>query len=81
MTDKTFTINQPTRLMFGAGAISDLASLVRDFGGSKPFVVVDPGLKNAGLLDRITAPLKKAKMKVTVYDKVDPEPGLKLTGW
>lgn len=78
MSHKTFTITQPTRLVFGAGAIQGLADLVKEEGGSKPFLVVDPGLKKAGLLKKITDPLKKAKMDFEVYDKIDPEPGLKL---
>ncbi|MDF1576905.1 MAG: iron-containing alcohol dehydrogenase [Desulfobulbales bacterium] len=78
MSHKTFTINQPTRITFGIGAIAGLADLVREEGASKPFLVLDPGVKKAGLLARITAPLKKAKMDFEVYDKVDPEPGLKL---
>lgn len=78
MSNKTFTITQPTRLTFGAGAIAGLADLVKGEGGSKPFVVVDPGLKKAGLLKKVTASLKKAKMDFEVYDKIDPEPGLKL---
>ncbi len=78
MSQKTFTITQPTRLTFGAGAIQGLADLVKEEGGSKPFLVVDPGLKKAGLLKKITDPLKKAKMAFEVYDKIDPEPGLKL---
>jgi alcohol dehydrogenase len=52
--------------------------MVKEEGGSKPFLVIDPGVKTAGLLKPITAPLKKAKMDFEVYDKVDPEPGLKL---
>jgi alcohol dehydrogenase class IV len=78
MTQKTFTITQPTQLTFGAGAIAGLADLVKDKGGSKVFLVIDPGLKAAGLLKQITAPLKKAKMPFEIYDKIDPEPGLKL---
>ena len=78
MATQTFTITQPTKIHFGVGAIADLAGMVKDLGGSKVFLVVDPGLKNAGLLDRITAPLASAKVPVVIYDKVDPEPGLKL---
>ena len=78
MSHKTFTITQPTRLTFGAGAVSGLADIVKAEGGTKAFLVVDPGLKKAGLLKKITAPLRKAKMEFEVYDKIDPEPGLKL---
>ena len=78
MSNKTFTITQPTKLTFGAGAISGIADLVREEGGSKAFLVVDPGLKAAGLLDKITAPLEKGGVPYEIYDKIDPEPGLKL---
>ncbi len=75
---QTFTVTQPTQIQFGAGAISNLAQTVKDFKGSNVFLVIDPGLVKAGLIKTITAPLKKAKIPFTVYDKIDPEPGLKL---
>lgn len=78
MATQTFTITQPTRIHFGTGAIGDLATMVKDLGGSKVFLVVDPGLKNAGLVDRISAPLTEGEVPFVVYDKVDPEPGLTL---
>ncbi|HIJ79859.1 MAG TPA: iron-containing alcohol dehydrogenase [Deltaproteobacteria bacterium] len=78
MTSQSFTVTQPTRICFGENSINDLAALVEDLGGSKVFIVVDPGVKNAGLLARVTAPLEKNKIPFEVYDKVDPEPGLKL---
>ncbi|NTV12966.1 MAG: iron-containing alcohol dehydrogenase [Desulfobulbaceae bacterium] len=78
MPSKTFTITQPTRLTFGAGAIDGLAALARSFGGTKAFLVVDPGVKQAGLLDKITAPLQRDQLPFEIYDQIDPEPGLKL---
>ena len=75
---QTFTVTQPTQIQFGAGAIANLAATVQNFNGSSVFLVVDPGLVKAGLVKSITAPLKKANIPFTVYDKIDPEPGLKL---
>jgi alcohol dehydrogenase len=75
---QSFTVTQPTRLQFGAGSIGDLAATVKDFKGTNVFLVMDPGLVKAGLLPTITASLKKAKIPFTLYDNVDPEPGLKL---
>ena len=77
-TPQTFTVTQPTQIQFGAGSISNLAETVKSFNGSKVFLVVDPGLVKAGLIAKVTAPLKNAKIPFTVYDKIDPEPGLKL---
>ncbi|HID04087.1 MAG TPA: iron-containing alcohol dehydrogenase, partial [Desulfobacterales bacterium] len=78
MIQSQFTVTQPTQIQFGAGAIANLAATVKSFNGSNVLLVVDPGLLKAGLISPITAPLKKAKIPFTVYDKVDPEPGLKL---
>ncbi len=73
-----FTVTQPTQIQFGTGAISNLAETVKSFNGSNVFLVVDPGLVEAGLISPITAPLTKANIPFTIYDNVDPEPGLKL---
>ncbi len=78
MPADNFSINQPTRIRFGENAISDLPELVKGFGAKKVFLAVDPGLGKAGLLDAVTEPLKKAKIPFELYDKIDPEPGLKL---
>ncbi len=78
MVAHRFTVTQPTQIRFGVGAIDDLASAVQELGGSNVLLVVDPGLKNVGLLGKITAPLDKAGITYKVFDHVDPEPGLKL---
>ncbi len=75
---QSFTVTQPTRLQFGAGTVQDLGKTVKDFNGTKVLLVVDPGLVKAGLLERLTAPLEQEGIPFTVYDEIDPEPGLKL---
>ena len=75
---QSFTVTQPTRIQFGVGTINSLADTVADFNGSNVLLVVDPGLVTAGLLPNITASLDSADIPYTVYDKIDPEPGLKL---
>ena len=77
-TTPSFTITQPTQLHFGENAIQNLPRVIQSFGGSRPLVVIDPGLSQAGLDADITAPLTEAGMKYTVTTKVDPEPGLRL---
>lgn len=78
MTDKKFTVTQPTKIHFGINAVADLADQVKALGGSRVFLVVDPGVVAAGMLPRITASLEAAAIPCTVHEKVDPEPGLKL---
>jgi alcohol dehydrogenase len=73
-----FTITQPTQIHFGQGSINALPKVITGFGGSKPLVVMDPGLIAAGLDTTVTAPLAEADIDFVLYDKVDPEPGLRL---
>jgi alcohol dehydrogenase len=77
-TTQSFTVTQPTRIQFGAGTVNDLGRTVKEFNGTNVLLVIDPGLVKAGLLDRFTVPLEEADIAFTVYDKIDPEPGLKL---
>jgi alcohol dehydrogenase len=75
---QSFAINQPTSIRFGIDAVNDLGTLVKQLGGSKVLLVVDPGLKQAGLTKNITTPLRKAAIPYEIYNKIDPEPGLRL---
>lgn len=75
---QSFTVTQPTRIQFGVGSINNLAKTVQDFHGSNVFLVIDPSLVKAGIANQITAPLDAAAIPYTVYDNIDPEPGLKL---
>ncbi|MCB2182139.1 MAG: iron-containing alcohol dehydrogenase [Desulfobulbaceae bacterium] len=78
MTAQKFTVTQPTQIRFGVGSVNDLAQAVHDLGGTKAMLVVDPSLKNVGLLSKITEPLDKGGVAYEIFDHVDPEPGLKL---
>ncbi|MFH7326975.1 iron-containing alcohol dehydrogenase [Desulfurivibrio sp. C05AmB] len=78
MNGQAFTVTQPTRIRFGFNTVNDLAALVRELGGSRVFLVIDPGVVAAGLLEPVSASLAADKIPFTVYDRVDPEPGLKL---
>lgn len=75
---QSFSINQPTKILFGADSVKQLSDLVAELGGSRVFLVADPGLKHAGIVSHVSAILDTAKIPYTLYDKVTPEPGLKL---
>ncbi len=75
---QSFSINQPTRIVFGVNKVKHLSDLVTELGGNRIFLVADPGLQQAGIINRISAVLDEAKIPYTLYDKVTPEPGLKL---
>lgn len=73
-----FTVTQPTSIRFGCGAIADLGTIVKSFNGSNVFLVADPGVLAANLMDRITQPLNDQKIPYTIFSEIDPEPGLLL---
>ncbi|MDW7773977.1 MAG: iron-containing alcohol dehydrogenase [Desulfobulbaceae bacterium] len=73
-----FCITQPTQIHFGIQSILNLPRVIQQLGGSRPLVVIDPGLQKAGLDKKITAPLHESGLAYTVFSEVDPEPGLRL---
>ena len=75
---QSFSVNQPTRIIFGINAVNRLSETIAELGGRRVFLVTDPGLKQAGITEQITAVLDTAKIPYTLYDNVAPEPGLKL---
>ena len=72
---QSFTINQ---IIFGNNSVKQLGNVVAQLGGSRVFLVADPGLQKAGIVQNITEILTSSKIPFTLYDKVTPEPGLKL---
>ncbi len=77
-TKQSFTITQPTEIHFGKGIISNLPLIINSLGGTKPLLVIDPGLEKAGLDKNITVHLDTAEIPYVMYNNIDPEPGLKL---
>jgi len=75
---QSFSVNQPTQILFGVNAVKKLGDLIAELGGHRVFLVADPGLKQAGIIKEVSSLLDKAKIPHTLYDKVTPEPGLKL---
>jgi alcohol dehydrogenase class IV len=56
---------------FGPGAVGELAGALAELGAERVVLVTDPGVRGAGLVDRVVAGLAA---EVTVYDAVQPEP-------
>lgn len=68
----------PTTMKHGVGAIQTLADEARALGMRRPFIVTDPGIVKAGLLPRVTDPLREADMDFVVFDRVAPNPPIAL---
>ena len=70
------TVEVPTRMVHGPGAIARLGELVKDLGVKSPFLVTDKGVVSAGLADEALKHLEDA----VVFDEVQPNPDIELVG-
>jgi choline dehydrogenase len=72
--DTIRSVELPTRLVHGAGAIAGLGDVVRQLGVERPLLVTDPGVAAAGLADHALEQLENA----VVFDRVRPNPDIAL---
>jgi alcohol dehydrogenase class IV len=64
----------PTRIVFGAGSVSTLASQVQSIGGKRALLVCDAGVVKVGIAERVRDLLEKGGVPTAVFDRVDPNP-------
>lgn len=74
--ERVRSVELPTRLVHGPGAIARLGELVQELGVARPLLVTDPGVAAAGLLDRALEHLDGS----VVFDRVRPNPDIELVG-
>jgi len=60
----------------GAGAIGKIPSLLSKLGTTKPMVVTDPGLMDAGVSPRILKLLEENNVPHALFAKVEPNPSV-----
>jgi alcohol dehydrogenase len=69
----------PTDVHFGCGVAGSLPQHVRALG-RKAFVVTDPGIRAAGVVDQVVASLDRSGVALGIYDKVTADSGSSLIG-
>ncbi len=69
-----FDFHPLTRVVFGAGTLTRLGELVREYGGWRVLLVTDPGLEKAGHPQRAIRYLREAGLEVFVFDGVEENP-------
>jgi alcohol dehydrogenase len=67
----------PTDIHFGFGVVETLVDRLAPLGRGA-FIVTDPGVRGAGLLDRVVSVLDRASMASAVYDEVTADSGSDL---
>ena len=68
----------PTDIHFGFGMVRSLPERIRALGAVRPLLVTDPGVRAAGLLDKVTSVLQTAGLDFLVCDRVKPDSGSAL---
>ena len=69
-----FELQLRTRLVFGPGAIDRLGPLARELGFSRPLLVTDRGLRDAGHVERALRRLRDAGVEAAVFDACEVNP-------
>ncbi|WP_243313212.1 iron-containing alcohol dehydrogenase [Fundidesulfovibrio agrisoli] len=64
----------PSVTLIGIGASKAIPEKIKALGGSKPLIVTDKGIVNAGICKQITDLLDAAKMSYVVYSDTIPNP-------
>ncbi|HLG08773.1 MAG TPA: iron-containing alcohol dehydrogenase [Gaiellaceae bacterium] len=68
------SVEVPTRLVHGAGAIARLGETLRELGVTRPMLVTDPGVVAAGVAERTLEHMDNG----LVFDEVRPNPDIEL---
>lgn len=72
--NRTFSYELPTKIEFGVGVSERVAERVAGCGGSRILLVVDPGVLDAGVADKIVDTLENASMPYVLFSDIEPEP-------
>jgi len=64
------------KLLMGIGASNELPDLLRRLGKTRPFLVTDKGIVQAGIFARIQGILEKAGLRAASFDRVEPDPSI-----
>ena len=70
----SFEFEFPTRLVFGSGTINRIGEVTRGLDCSRPLLVADPGIRDAGHVDTVLNLLTDAGLNVEVFDQFGVNP-------
>ena len=75
---KPFSFTGARRIVFGTGSFAKLAEHIQALKGRRPLVVLDKNLAAAGFQEKVDEVLGQSGLKISFFDKADPEPKLDL---
>ena len=74
---KSFDTQLTQRVIYGENCIEKLAEYTTALGGSRVLIVTDPGIQEAGILNKAKTALNSEKIPCYVFSDVDPNPTTK----
>jgi len=74
---KIFSFTGAKKVVFGCGALEQLADHVKELNAKNPLVVIDKNL-SAVLGEKVNKILSPAGIEFSIYDQVEPEPPIEL---
>jgi alcohol dehydrogenase len=75
---KVWEFSSTQKIVFGQGSINQLNEILQDFKAKRVFVITDPGIKKAGILDNILSVLEKGEFQVEVFAEAQAEPSIEM---
>lgn len=75
---RKFSFTGAGKIVFGQGTFFELPSCIQELGGRRPFVVLDRNLSRSGFREKVAGVLGAAGLAFTLYDRVEPEPEIRL---
>jgi alcohol dehydrogenase class IV len=76
--DKVSVFLSPNKVMLGKGTAQQVGKEMKALGVKNPLIVTDPVVAKAGLTAGIEATLKEEGLTYAIYDKVEPEPAVRI---
>src|SRR5438067_9006323 len=70
----TAVMSFPTRILYGRGSIRELPAELKRAGATRPLLVTDKGILQAGLLRFVTPLLEQAGIKAQVFSEFEANP-------
>ena len=74
---QTWTFHSAGQIVFGPNAVEQIGDIAGRLGLRRVFIVTDPILERAGLIERVRQPLLRSSLSVGAFTGGEPEPGLR----
>ncbi len=76
MMSNEFNLTVAGRTISGINSALEIGNMLKEYGKNRIFFIMDAGIVNSGIGDKLTGKLKAAGIKVEQYSEIPREPGV-----